>query len=323
MKPYEHRLPFTLDWNLLRTFMVIAEQGGITRAADFLGLRQPTLSSALKRLEDTLGRRLVDRGPGHFALTEAGRILYRESRELFEAVAQLPGLMSVAEGRVSGHVSIVMTSHVVSPHLDDLLARFNRQHPDVTYSIVVTESAEVLNRLRQNRATLGFCLMSRPDPALAARVLFRERFGLFCGPGHRLFGRTDITPDDVRGEDTVSFQTDVEGGPLHAVTQLRERAQLRPGLKGVSANLPEVRRMIVAGIGIGALPLHVAHADVEAGQLWPLPPYQDLPGVDVHLVTSPQRGLNPAERALIEWLNELIDAVPLGTRSYGGEHRPS
>ncbi|MBB3771961.1 DNA-binding transcriptional LysR family regulator [Angulomicrobium tetraedrale] len=316
MKPYEQRLPFTLDWNLLRTFMVVAEQGGITRAADFLGLRQPTLSSALKRLEDTVGHRLVDRGPSHFALTEAGRILYQESRAMFEAVAQIPGLMSVAEGRVSGHVNIAMTSHVVSPHLDTLLTRFNELHPDVTYAISVTESEEVLNRLRQNRMTFGLCLMNRPDPALTARVLFREFFGLFCGPGHRLFGREGIELSDLQGEDSVSFQTDVEGGSLHCVTQLREMALLKPKLKGVSANLPEVLRMIVAGIGIGALPVHVARRDVEAGLLWRLPPYTDLPAVDVFFVTNPQRSLNPAEHVLVQWIDDMLDTVPVGERSY-------
>ncbi|MGB5557478.1 MAG: LysR family transcriptional regulator, partial [Paracoccaceae bacterium] len=59
LRPYEQRFPWNLDWNLLRTFMVVVDQGGITRAADFLGVKQPTISSALKRLEDTVGQRLL------------------------------------------------------------------------------------------------------------------------------------------------------------------------------------------------------------------------------------------------------------------------
>jgi len=39
VKPYEHRFPWTLDWNLLRTFMVIVQQGGVTKAATVLGLK--------------------------------------------------------------------------------------------------------------------------------------------------------------------------------------------------------------------------------------------------------------------------------------------
>lgn len=59
MKPCEHRFPWQLDWNLLRTFTVVVEQRGISRAADFLGRKQPTISAALKRLGEAVGQRLI------------------------------------------------------------------------------------------------------------------------------------------------------------------------------------------------------------------------------------------------------------------------
>lgn len=77
---------------------------------------QPTISSALKRLEETTEKRLLDRRPGHFALTPAGETLYRESCMLFGSISRLPGLMAAAETVVTGHVAIAMTSHVVCPH---------------------------------------------------------------------------------------------------------------------------------------------------------------------------------------------------------------
>ena len=205
---------------------------------------------------------------------------------------------------------------VVSPHLDRVLYEFNRSHPDVTYSLSVAESSEVLNRVRQNRATMGICLMRDPDPALEARTLYRERFGLYCGPRHRLFGKTQIRLSELQGESSVSFQTEVESGPLFLLAQLRERALLNPGVKGVSANLPEVRRMIVAGIGVGALPVHVANRDVEAGLLWPLPPYSGLPVADIHVVTNPRRSMNPAESVLVAAIADLIESTPITERTY-------
>ncbi len=121
---------------------------------------------------------------------------------------------------------------------------------------------------------------------------------------------------DLQGESSVSFQTDAESGPLHSVTQLREQALLKPELKGVSANLPEVRRMIVAGIGIGALPVHVAERDVRSGNLWRLPPYSAIPAVDVHVVTNPNRSPNPAEARLIAALHEMLRDTRLEERTY-------
>ena len=111
IKPYEQRFPWNLDWNLLRTFMVVVDQGGITPAAHFLGLKQPTISAALKRLEDIIGRRLVNRSPKHFSVTPWGRVIYAEASSIFGAVAQLPDLMSALEEEVTGRISIAVASH--------------------------------------------------------------------------------------------------------------------------------------------------------------------------------------------------------------------
>jgi DNA-binding transcriptional LysR family regulator len=316
MRTYEERFLWRLDWNLLRTFTIVVEQGGITRAAEFLNLSQPTVSSALKRLEDTVEKRLLDRRPGHFALTTAGETLYRESHLLFGSISRIPSLMAAAESLVTGHISIAMTSHVTCPHFDTILQQFSRTYPEATYSIAVTESADVLSRIRQNQATFGVCLMREDDPSLEASILYREFFGLFCGISHELFGRTNIKPEDLSGKQSVSFQTEIENGPLFLVRQLRERVHLHSEPRGVSANLPEVSRMIIQGLGIGALPVHIASREVDAGLLWALPPQDDLPAIDIHFVYNPRRSLNPAEAAFIRMMSEMLRNTSLEERTY-------
>ena len=310
------RFPWNLDWNLLRTFMVIVEQQGVTKAAEFLGLKQPTISSALRRLEEATGHRLVERGPHRFTVTAAGRTLYSECATIFGAVSQLPELMEAEEEELSGHVTIVLASHVVSPHFDRVLEEFHAQHSKVTYSMVVADSSDVVSQVRQNRASMGICLLNKIPAELEARILFREYFGLYCGPRHRLFGKPKIEIFDLEGESSVSFYTEIEGGPLDAVSGLRHRARLAPGLKGLSANLPEVRRMIIANIGIGALPVHVAERDVSLGQLRQLPPYSKLPAVNIYLLTNPRRSLSPPEAALLQLCNRMIDETDLRARTY-------
>ena len=318
LRPYEQRFPWNLDWNLLRTFMVVVEQQGVSRAADFLGLKQPTISSALKRLEETTGHRLIDRKPNRFQVTRAGEVLYHECSAIFGAVSQLPTVLGAEKEEITGHIGMVLASHVVSPHFDQVLQDFARQHPRVTYSIVIAESADVVNRIRQNRASFGICLLNGTPRNLEARVLFREYFALYCGPQHRLFAAENITLPDLRGEPSVSFQTETEGGPLMSVARLRERARLAPGLRGVSSNLPEVRRMIVANIGIGALPVHVGERDVKLGNLRQLPPYSRLPAVDIYLLTNPRRKKSPAETVLLGMYEDLITRVGIGERTYCG-----
>ncbi|MCR8725527.1 LysR family transcriptional regulator [Frigidibacter sp. ROC022] len=317
LKRYEQRFPWTLDWNLLRTFMVVVDEGGITPAAHFLGLKQPTISAALKRLEDITGHVLVNRSPKHFSLTPWGRVLHAEASAIFGTVTQLPDLMSGLEEEVTGQIAIAVASHVVSPHLDGVLERFNARYPRASFTISTMDSAEVTARLQQNRVTFGVCLFQRPPDGLETRILYREYFGLFCGPPHRLFGRKDIDVSELRDENTVSFQTDELDGPLAGVAQMRRRLGMRSEPKGLSSSLHEVRRMIVANIGIGALPMHVVRRDVEAGLLWQVPPYTSLPAVDIHMLTNARRSMNRAEKALLAMLNAELDAVPLAERTYG------
>lgn len=311
------RWVWDLDWNLLRTFMVIVEEGSITAAADRLGLKQPSVSNALRRLEDRLGRRVIERRPNHFRATGAGTLLYEECVGIFGAVSRLPVLLRDVADEVTGHVAIAVASHVVSPLFDDALADFHQRHPRVTFRITVLSSQDVATTVLQRRASFGLCLVHRRQARLDYEVMYREFFGFFCGPKHRLYGRTGLTLADLAGETSVSFQTDHPSDVLRRVAILRAQAQLDEEIVGMSSGLEEVRRMIVAGLGIGSLPLHVARRDVADGLLWRLPPYEDPPAIDVHLVSNPAAALDRAGRKMLALLRRRIAATPIEDRTYG------
>lgn len=315
--PKQRRFPWNLDWNLLRTFMVIVEQRGISKAADSLGLKQPTVSAALKRLEEATGRQLIIRKPNEFAVTRAGQALYRECARIFGTIAQLPSMMDADNTDLRGHVSIATTSSVMSEHFDDILSRFATAHPHVTYSFSVEESGDVVTTITQNRASLGICLLSEQPERLKTQVLYREYFGLYCGARHPLFDAETIHPGDIEGEPFVAFQTEAEGGPLEAIARLRARAGLANSWRGVSSNLTEIRRLIMANIGVGALPLHVAERDEAAGYIRQLPPYDDLPLVSIYLVTNPERRLSEAETAFLTTCMTELSKISIEERTYG------
>lgn len=71
-----------LDWNLLRTFLAIVQEGSISRAAVRLHLTQPAVSLALKRLEERLGENLIARSGSSFTVTTAGELVYRQTCRL-------------------------------------------------------------------------------------------------------------------------------------------------------------------------------------------------------------------------------------------------
>lgn len=310
------RLARDLDWNLLRVFLALAEAGSVTAAASRLSLKQPSVSSALKRLETRVGARLIDRGPGRFALTPAGERLRIEAEEVRAAILRLSDAMAEAQAEVSGPISIAMASHVVCPLFDAALTDFHRAHPAATLTIEVMASRDALTLLAARRVSFAVCLVNAPPAGLETAVLYREFFGLYCGPTHPLFGQGGLSLADLAGQASVSFQTDRIGDALQSVTELRRAARLHERVIGTSTHLEEVRRMIVAGLGIGPLPLHVVAEDVARGRLWRLPPYETPPAIDVHLAWNPRSRLNRAEETLLALLCARIAATPLPERVY-------
>ena len=310
------RLAREMNWNLLRTFVVLAESGSITEAAERLRLKQPSVSVALKKLEDRLGQRLIDRSPGRFALTEAGQLLYGEAVNINGSILRLATLMRDVTPDISGHVRIAVASHVICPLFDEAIGNFYAAHPQASLSIDVITSMDAIAAVAAKRASFALALVRNQDPNLRYIPMYREIFGLFCGPRHPLFGREDLTLDDLKGHGAVVFDNDRLQDALQDVTLLRARAALAPQVTGVSENLEEVRRMIMSGLGIGPLPKHVVARDLRDGLLWQVPPLEDLPEVDVYLIWNPATVRNRAEDKLLQSMIERLETTPFSDRTY-------
>ena len=103
---------------------------------------------------------------------------------------------------------------------------------------------------------------------------------------------------------------------LLSVTVMRAQVKLGAKVTSLSSNLEEVRRMIIAGVGVGPLPVHVAARDVADGLLWQAPPFDRLPAIDVFVVWNPRAVKNRAEELLLSRLLDAISSTPIEDRTY-------
>ncbi|MCR6497701.1 LysR family transcriptional regulator [Shinella sp. CPCC 101442] len=316
MARQRRRFVWEIDWNLLRTFMVIVQERGLTAAGEKLSLKQPTVSNTLKRLETHMGCRLIERNASLFAVTPAGQRLYSECVALFDIVSGLPQHMEEQPGDLTGHIEIALASHVVCPLLDEALAAFHSAFPQVTLSLSVASSNDVVAAVLNRDACFGICLMQERHPRLEYDVLFRESFGYFCGARHPLFGKKDLPISTLRQEPYVSFKTDQMSGALWPVALLRQQEGFEGQTVGTSSHLEEVKRLIIAGFGFGPLPIHVVEEDVRAGRLWRLPPYENAPVIDVHVVYDGSARRSRAESLLLAELHQAIATIPFEQRTY-------
>ncbi|WP_323120718.1 LysR substrate-binding domain-containing protein [Burkholderia alba] len=138
-----------LDSSLLRTFLVVAETGSISEAADVLHRTQAAVSMALRRLEEELGRRLLDRSSRGVKLTAAGGMLLPYAQKMLGI--GIAARAALDAGQVSGTVRLGVLEDIAVGHLPHALRRFAAAFPDVALEIVVAASP-ALSQALANRA---------------------------------------------------------------------------------------------------------------------------------------------------------------------------
>lgn len=142
-----------LDVESLRAFRLIAENGGVSRAAETLSLSQSAVSHKIKRLESRVGRPLFLRRDGQLNLTEDGKNLFFYAKRILalhdEAVSSLQ-----ASG-VNGEIRLGATENITLSGLTPFLHHFSHQHPRAKLSVQVEQSLVLQDWLLQGRIDLG------------------------------------------------------------------------------------------------------------------------------------------------------------------------
>jgi DNA-binding transcriptional LysR family regulator len=287
-----------LDWNLLKVFDEIVRSKGVSRAAQTMSRQQPSISSALRRLESHLGATLCRRGPSGFELTDEGAILAEICEEVRGRIGQIPTRLDSVSGDLTGQIRFVLIQNLVSARFDAAIAAFSRQYPAVELLINLALWEQIESALERQEADIGVAPVGRMNETLRYDLLYREQHRPFCGRSHPLFGRSFDDPKDLGSE------TFVLPGIEEADGIRRYRARHGWGRKkaGESVHLEEVRRLVVAGIGIALLPEEMLEVDVRAGLLWPLMPPQADAQENIYVITNPRSARTRSVQSFLQLL---------------------
>ena len=295
------RLANQLDWNLLRTFMVIVQERSITGAAQRLNVTQPSVSAALRRLEERLSTQLVERGSGRvFSITASGETVYREALEMYGGVVRLNELNDDDDQVVTGNIVIHRSSHLDISFLNELLAKFRTQHPGVTFSITSTQCSDVVRALQQRVASIGFCTRLETAPQLRRHHVPGQAFGFFCGPTHPLYRIESPDPEKLAKSDMIGFEGESLSGPLAQVVRYRARYEIGDAMIATTSSIVDLIDMVRHMPVIGSIA--VTHAQKHASDLWQIPLGAPNPTIDMYALVDTDRHLTPAERELIQFL---------------------
>lgn len=240
----------------LAYFVAVADVGSFTRAADTVGVAQPTLSRQLRVLEQELGAPLVDRGSRDgLVLTPAGEAVLPLARRILAdmdsartAVAELIGLQS-------GRVRVGATPSLCIGVLADVLRVFLGRHPDVRLELVEDGSQPLVRALARGELDLALVIVPAAglDPGLSVTPLLRERLSVAsAADGRTPAGRRPMTVAELSRQPVVVPR---EGYDLREVT-LRAYAEagVTPRFAVEGGEMDAVLRLVEAGAGVAVVP---------------------------------------------------------------------
>ncbi|MGE3646276.1 MAG: LysR substrate-binding domain-containing protein [Beijerinckiaceae bacterium] len=168
-----------LDIDLLRTFVEVADVRSFTRAGERLLRNQSTVSLQIKRLEEAVGHRLLQRSPRLVTLTPHGETLLEFARRIVsindEAVGQ------IAEREVKGVVRLGAPEDFATSHLPDALSRFSQAYPAVTLEVTCDLTLNLLDGYREGEFDLVL-VKREPSPDRDGVRVWHEPLVWVAGP---------------------------------------------------------------------------------------------------------------------------------------------
>ncbi len=253
-----------IDVRHLRQFLAVAEEESFSAAARRLGMAQPPLSQAIAKLEERLGARLFLRTSRSVSLTDPGRVLLDQARDLIaqhERVVR--SVRRCAEG-ASGELSIAFVMSVGSAYLPAILRDFRQAKPSVDLLLAERTTAEQVEALSAGDCDVG---LLRPPlygaKNLVVRTLLEEPLLVALPADHGLAACKRIALDRLREEDFIAPPPKLGPG-LHAeVVRLCLESGFAPRIVQEARQMQTIAALVAGGLGVALVPRSVTALGLE------------------------------------------------------------
>jgi DNA-binding transcriptional LysR family regulator len=187
--------PADLDLRLVRYFAAVAEHRHFGRAAAVLRIAQPSLSRQIRRLEQQLGARLLDRTPQGSQLTEAGEVFLPRAKALLRSAAQ-----AAASTRAAAQPSRITIGYVTNMIITPAVRHLRHRHPDADVHTLYLDWNEPRAALLDHRVDAVVTRLPIRTDQLHVTILYDEPRVLLIPLDHRLAGKESVTLDDIADE---------------------------------------------------------------------------------------------------------------------------
>lgn len=218
----------------LEFFIALARERHFGRAAEECGISQPTLSAAIRQLEEQLGVMLVQRGSRYQGLTPEGQRVLEWARRIVGDTRTMREEMRTARRGLSGHIrlAVIPTALAMVPRITE---PFQEKHPDVTFSVLSRTSLQVLSLLENLEIDAGITYLdNEPLGRVTSVPLYAERYHLITAAGSPLADRESVTWVEASSLRLCLLTSDMQNRRIINQHMLEAGATVKPTLESNS-----------------------------------------------------------------------------------------
>jgi DNA-binding transcriptional LysR family regulator len=292
-----------VELHQLRAFVAVANEGSFTRAAKHLHVVQSAVSAAVRALEHELGVRLFDRNTRQVALSDAGRALLPEARNVLAAVdLALDAVRQVGSGmRGTVTVGVMQAPGMRALRVARMLADFRTGHPLVTLNVRhAGGSHDAAQLVRDGELDLAFVsLPERQSEGLELTLLASETMVVACAGGHPLVGRADVDLGELADETFVELPAG--WGTRMATDRAFDAAGVRRTIEFEVNDTTSLLEFVREGLAIAVLPPSIT---AETPDISLVPIRSGAPTFDTFLARASGRRPTAAADALAALVNQ-------------------
>ncbi|MGC0780784.1 LysR family transcriptional regulator [Pantoea agglomerans] len=279
----------------MEQFIAVAEELHFHRAAERLNMSQPPLTSAIQKLEEDLGVKLIKRGNRVLGLTLAGETFVSEAREtLRQAEKAITSTVDVAEGR-TGVLRLGYVGSALYGRLPDVIRKFRASHPKVRLELREATTTAQITALRDGILDIGILIPPLEQAEDVEQALFdRDRLCMAIPKDHPLSKRSELTLADLANEPFILWPM-VEGRSFHLqVIRLCAKAGFVPTITQEAHGMHAVLSLVSVGGGVSVIPQSMSGFRGDQISYHPL----SDPETEFDLVIG-YRQLSPSARAFV------------------------
>lgn len=293
----------------LEFFIALAREGHFGRAAEDCGISQPSLSAAIRQLEDQLGVILVVRGSRFQGLTPEGQRVLEWARRIVGDARTMREEMRAAKTGLSGHIRLAAIPTALAM-IHRLTEPFQAKHPEVTFSVVSRNSLQVLSQLDNFEIDAGITYLdNEPLGRVTSVPLYAERYTLVTAEGTPYAEREQIIWKELDGLRLCLLTSDMQNRRIINQHLANANVTVHPTLE--SNSMVVLLSHVGTGQWASIMPRNVARSFGFAKQIKMIPIVEPEASHIVGLVATHREPFTPLVSALLHQARSLAAQAAL------------